>query len=315
MEGELTDAREAGGQLNRRQRGAGIEGVLTNAREAGGQRDREDAKRLNAATSTSKPPSPVTFARLGSPRDASAASAKRRPAARLSERSSLVTSTRLLVRARPTRAHSRAHAQDAPRPRAPREAHALERAQRQHVGTREGVLEGVLVDELRREPAHWRCGCIGRSRCSGVMLSVVRVNRLLRRCLPLHLGGEVAHDTQQPPELRATLAGEVTGAQGTREEVAQLVVHVEKVPRESARRATAARAAQESTPPAPRHPPHRPWRRARACGGQPQAPETHRGGRRQTHHDHTQARGCGSSQVRGVEAAKRRVTQPARANV
>ena len=50
------------------------------------------------------------------------------------------------------------------------------------------------------------------------MLSVVRVNRLLRRCLPLHLGGEVAHDTQQPPELRATLAGEVAGAQGTREE-------------------------------------------------------------------------------------------------
>ena len=110
MEGELTDAREAGGQLNRRQRGAGIEGVLTNAREAGGQRDREDAKRLNAATSTSKPPSPVTFARLGSPRDASAASAKRRPAARLSERSSLVTSTRLLVRGRPTRAHSRSAA-------------------------------------------------------------------------------------------------------------------------------------------------------------------------------------------------------------
>ncbi|KOO31036.1 hypothetical protein Ctob_012597, partial [Chrysochromulina tobinii] len=67
----------------------------------------EDTTRLSAATSTSKPPSPVTFARLGSQRDASTASAKRRPAARLSERSSSVTSTRLLVSGRPTRAHSR----------------------------------------------------------------------------------------------------------------------------------------------------------------------------------------------------------------
>ena len=48
------------------------------------------------------------------------------------------------------------------------------------------------------------------------MLSVLRVERLLRRRLPLSLSGEVAHDAQQPPEFRATLAGEVAGAQGAR---------------------------------------------------------------------------------------------------
>ena len=61
------------------------------------------------------------------------------------------------------------------------------------------------------------------------MLSVLRVERLLRRRLPLRLGGEVAHDAQQPPELRATLAGEVAGAQGAREEAEKLDIHVEKV--------------------------------------------------------------------------------------
>ena len=57
------------------------------------------------------------------------------------------------------------------------EAHALEplsarRAQRRHVGVREGILEGILVHELSREPAHggWRYGCVGRSR--GVVLSI-----------------------------------------------------------------------------------------------------------------------------------------------
>ncbi|KOO35673.1 hypothetical protein Ctob_011307 [Chrysochromulina tobinii] len=69
----------------------------------------DDATRLSAATSTSKPPCPVTFARLGSQRDASTASPMRRPAARLPERSSSVTLARLLVSGRPTRAHSRAH--------------------------------------------------------------------------------------------------------------------------------------------------------------------------------------------------------------
>ncbi|KOO34399.1 ser thr protein kinase [Chrysochromulina tobinii] len=68
----------------------------------------DDATLLSAATSTSKPPSPVTLARLGSPHAASAASAKRRPAARLPERSSVVTLPRLLASGRPTRAHSRA---------------------------------------------------------------------------------------------------------------------------------------------------------------------------------------------------------------
>ena len=76
---------------------------------------------FSLATSTSKPPSPVTPARLGSPHAASAASAKRRPASRLPERSSVVTSTRMLVRSdRPNRAHSRAH-----RTRRARARHAL----------------------------------------------------------------------------------------------------------------------------------------------------------------------------------------------
>ena len=44
-------------------------------------------------------------------------------------------------------------AQDAPCPRTPREAHALERAQRRHVGEREDVLDDVLCEESR-EPAH-----------------------------------------------------------------------------------------------------------------------------------------------------------------
>ena len=46
------------------------------------------------------------------------------------------------------------------------------------------------------------------------MTSFWRVQRLLRRRPPFRLGGEVAHDAQEPPELRATLAGEVAGAKG-----------------------------------------------------------------------------------------------------
>ena len=63
------------------------------------------------------------------------------------------------------------------------EAHTLERAQRRHVGVREGILKGILVHELSREPAHggWRYGCVGRSR--GVVLSIGLEDRdrLLRR--------------------------------------------------------------------------------------------------------------------------------------
>ena len=39
-EGALTEAREAGGQPDRRHRGAAIKGPLSEAREAGGQLDR-----------------------------------------------------------------------------------------------------------------------------------------------------------------------------------------------------------------------------------------------------------------------------------
>ena len=52
---------------------------------------------------------------------------------------------------RPNRAHSRAHRTR--RARARRAAHALERAQRRHVGEREGVLDEVLC-EVSREVAH-----------------------------------------------------------------------------------------------------------------------------------------------------------------
>ena len=53
-----------------------------------------------------------------------------------------------VARERQAEAGAQPRAQDAPRARTPREAHALERAQRRHVGVCEGVLEGVLVDEL-----------------------------------------------------------------------------------------------------------------------------------------------------------------------
>ena len=65
----------------------------------------QSAISLSDLTSTSvEPPSPVTFARLGSQRVASAASAKRRPAARLPERLSSVTSPKTHVSGRPRRA-------------------------------------------------------------------------------------------------------------------------------------------------------------------------------------------------------------------
>ena len=52
IEGPLTEERETGGQLNRRQRGAVIEGGLTKAREAGGQLDRRQRGAVTEGTLT-----------------------------------------------------------------------------------------------------------------------------------------------------------------------------------------------------------------------------------------------------------------------
>ncbi|KOO33102.1 hypothetical protein Ctob_006837 [Chrysochromulina tobinii] len=127
------------------------------------------ATRLSAATSTSKPPSPVTFARLGSQRDASAASTKRRLAARLSERLSSVTLARLLVSGRPTRAHSRAH-----RTRRARARHArLTPLSAQSVSTSASARASSRASSLTScvESQHTGAGGVGASAARGAVAS------------------------------------------------------------------------------------------------------------------------------------------------